>query len=309
MSLEIPVRLYKLADSKMLQFARTYLALFVQDRAAFIALNPEFDNNFADQWQNAIQLAYNTETDEVFVDQQVEQTEQVKLSMEQCRRKYRQVMYFATETFGEKSAVLNEFGRDDYNNIREDQAAMVLFMGTLGRTADKYFERLRIKGFTQQMLNEITALQTALSDNDTSQEVKKKERGTAAGERIGRMNEVWKNYVQKVNRASKIVFDGNYPKLHQYLLPGSENRQEDVILTGNITDQATAQPIEGATATIQGLGIAAVADEFGVYAFAQQIPDGSYALLVQAAGYQDHAVNISLVNGSTLVQNVALIAN
>ena len=300
------VRLFKIADPKMLQFARTYREIFLLDSTLFKALNPEFTDEFGNQWNTAIETAYNTETDEIVVDMQAEQTELVKQAMEDCRKKYHQVMYFAEESFGDGSPILSEFGRDDFMKIRNDQAAMVIFMGNLFTTSSKYFATLKLKGFTDAMRDEIPTLQKGLSDTDTEQELQKKQRGTKAAIRIGRMNAVWQ-FVQKVNRASKIVFDGDFTKLHQYLLPGSENKPVDIILTGTISAQATGAPIEAATAEIVGLGLTAAGDEFGVYAFTQQIPDGSYTLKVTAAGFLDFTVSVTLTNGTTLLQNVAML--
>ena len=302
----IPVRFYKIADAKMLQFARTYLALFITDQAGFKATNPDFSDPFPTAWQAAIELAYSTPTDEVVVDVQSEQTKVVLDIMEQCRKKYRQVSYYAGDAFDEDKTILNEFGQDDYENIRTSQAGMVVFMGTLFETTTKYFAELKAKGFTAAMRDEIPLLQKSLSDSDVQQELQKKQRGTTAATRVSRMNDVWK-FCQKVNRASKLVFDGDIAKLHQYLLPGSENKQQDLALTGTISAQATGLPIEGATATLQGTGLSAISDEFGVYAFTQQIPDGAYTLKITAAGFQDFTVPTSLTNGATTIQNAAMV--
>lgn len=300
------VRLYKISDSAMLQFARLNRNMFLIDKPGFVALNPDFDGSFGADWLTAIETAEDAPTDEVVVDQQSQQTETVEEQMALCRQKYGQVIYYAGEAFDRKT-ILNEFGQNDYLDIRNKQNEMITFMGTLHATATKYKVQLIAKGYTQAKIDEIETLRDDLITANVQQQQLIKERPTTTADRIEKMNTVYR-FCQKVNRASKQVFLGNYAKIQQYLLPASENAVHDLAFTGTVTAQETSAPIAGATVTIPALGLSTNTDEFGAFAFAQEIPDGTYSFTVSAAGKKDFTGSVTIVDGTTVTQNVAMIA-
>lgn len=300
------VRAFKISDSAMLQFGRLYRIMYLADKAGFTALNTDFDTAFGNDWLTAIITAEDAPTDEVVVDQQSQQTQAVEMQMALCRKKYGQVIYYAGEAFENNKTVLNEFGQDDYLDIRNKQNEMVTFMGTMHATAEKYKVQLIARGYTQTKIDEIGALKTALIDANVLQQQMIKERPTTTADRIKKMNTVYR-FCQKVNRASKQVFIDDYAKINEYLLPASDNDVHDIAFMGSITAQETSAPIANATVVISTLGINAVTDEFGVFAFAQEIPDGTYAFTVQAPGRKDFTGTVTIVDGTTVTQNVALV--
>jgi hypothetical protein len=64
------------------------------------------------------------------------------------------------------------------------------------------------------------------------QEVAKKQRPVKTQERVNLMNAVWLD-MQKINKASKAVYQGNYAKLNEYELPAGSGGAE-VPITGNV---------------------------------------------------------------------------
>ncbi len=301
------VRSFKISDPTLTAFARVYRELFLEDDGLFGDLNPEFQNDFAAAWLEAITNAEDTPSDETMVDIQIQQTNGVLSVMSLCRRKYNEIIYYVEEAFSANIAVQNEFGRNDFVNVRQQQDGMINFMSNLYRSAGKYNAQLLAKGCTQDKIDEILTLKNSLIEVNTDQQKLIKERPTATADRIAKHNLVY-SYCQKVNRASKRVFADNYAKIQQYLLPASENQAADIAFTGVVTRQEDSAPIENATAAIAALDLTAQTDNLGVFAFAQEIPDGTYNFAVTADGRQDYTGSVTITDGETVTRNVAMIA-
>lgn len=302
-------RLYGgISDDAMLTGAETMLDLFNVDKDLFNDLDADFNDAFSADFLEKIDTARDFPTDETVVDGITELTAEVNTQWNLCKAKFQDSKYFIEKAFPNNVARQNKYGFDDYAKMSTDQKKVQGFMDQFHDQAEADHVALIAAGYPQLKIDAIDTLKEAFRTADRAQEAGIKDRGLQTQTRIGLLNEVWK-MIQRVNRASKNVFAGNYAKLQQYLLPaaGTNEAVEDLSVSGIVTNSVTALPVAGATVSLSALGLTTTTDDTGAFGFAAGTPAGSTAIIASADGYADFSSTVTIVDGSPVTKNIVMV--
>lgn len=216
------IRNFKVPDAAMLQASRTFFNLFSENSADFLNIDPTFDDTFKSNWLTAIETAETAARDLMVQDELAILTQNVQTKLEECRTHYQKMKYYIEQAFPKDTAMLNAFGSKDYDKARKGEKDMIPFMRTVHAQAVKHADALIAVNFVQTEIDKIKTLADELVEADQAQELFKKNRLVITQGRINSLNNAW-DYTMKVNRASKVVYAGNYAKLQQFLLPGESS--------------------------------------------------------------------------------------
>lgn len=298
-------RKFSTPDAYLVEYAKDMRNLYLDDVADFTAFDPDFNAAFAADWLTKITNAEAQLTDEIIVDVQTQYTDAVTTAMKNCQNYYQEVKFFVQKAFKNEKSIQNEFGADNYNNIRGNQPQLIEFMRDLYATANKYATQLDAVNFGAAKIARIRDFADALDQANQNQNNYIKGRPTITAERIGIYNTLW-DTLSLVSAAAKIIYRDNAAKYNQYLLPGSEENQETLSLSGKVTNATTGNPIEEAQVTIAALGITALTDTNGKYGMGN-LPAGSYELTCSATGFETVTLNsVPIVEDRTTQQNFTL---
>ncbi len=221
-------RNYQLADAVMLEAAKTTHGFLLEDLQDFNSFNPLFEQGYADDWLDYINVAETVTKDDVIIDQMAGLSAAVEAAMKKCRDKFQTLKFFIEKAFPNNTAVWNEFGYNNYDNARKTQPGMIQFMVGLHAVATKYKTQLFGVNFTQAKLDEILTFKTELDTANLNQELFKAGRPALTQDRIIKLNKVWDILVE-VGKAGKIVYSNNHAKYNRYLLPGETPAPEEEV--------------------------------------------------------------------------------
>lgn len=299
-------RHYSIPDADMLELSSTMREFFIEDKADFIARNPKFDDPYAGQWEEKITAAEGFPTDEQVDDILQQKTNAVEAVMTQCRNKFQDTKEFIEDAFPKKQVVWNEFGYDDYDSVRQDQAKFIQFMNRFHKVAVKYSEQLMDANYTQPKIDEIETLAEALKDANTEQEVYKGNIPVITQNRVEVMNACYA-VTSEVGRVGKLIYRSNYGKYQRYLLTPSDESPDVFSIIGTVTDAATGEALAGVAVSIESLGINTSTDSEGKYGFGA-LDDGTYEVHAHKDGYQDATVNAEVAGDEPVVADIAMVA-
>jgi hypothetical protein len=205
-------------DLLMLQRAQVFHNAFVNDKATFVADFPHLDDPFAANMQTAIDGAdaipsaseYDAQISAVTFDL----NEQLPLG-----RKAAQKLYSYVELVWPKGQKNNIFARNKYEKARQSQIGMKELLEQAHRNADlpEFKTPLLAAGYTQAAIDEMKTISDAIDTLNEQQEDMLAKRIDKSYERISAYNAVWE-FMQKINKASKVTFEDNSAKLEMYLL-------------------------------------------------------------------------------------------
>lgn len=230
-------RIFNGSDANLIENARTLHALFTANMADFTALDPQLNATFAQEWKEAIDEASSTTDNRVLLSQQAQHTHQVNTLMEEARKKYMEVMYFAEKAFGDDSKILHEFGMGDYKAARKSQPLMIAFMDQLTVTVSKYHTELEQVGCTQALLQSIGDMKRSLEEANTSQELFIKARPVLTARRCELMNRCY-DYINRIRMAAKTIYFDNPVKANMFTFDANVRRKRKAQQT-EVTESAT----------------------------------------------------------------------
>ena len=221
------VRLYSVPDNVMLDTSDVFYTLYSSDETDFQGYNIVlFPLTFKTDFLAEIDAARLVKKDMVVLDEQVEETDEVKGKHLECGDYFQGMKQVIEEAFPNKPAIWNQFGYNDYEGARRSQGRMIQFMEMLYLTSDTYKVELIAKGFTQPKIDMILQLKDELRQEQIEQETAKKERPVKTQERILILNKPWLS-IRKIHRATKVIYKDNYAKLNEYELPKNSQANEE----------------------------------------------------------------------------------
>ena len=212
-------RNYTISDSEMVLTSNVLRTIFVEDKLEFSQFDSSFADPYAENWAAAIAVAEVVAQDAELIDQIAQLTAIVNAKMAEVQSYYQRIKYYMEKAFSDNIAIQNEFGRNDYDKVRNSTPKLVAFMQTLSNAITKYSAELLTAGCTQEFLDEAPTLRDELRTAENNQEVFKKTRPVETQKRLQNMNSCW-DFSKNVCKAGKIVFSDNAAKYNQYLLPG-----------------------------------------------------------------------------------------
>jgi hypothetical protein len=137
--------------------------------------------------------------------------------MEKCKNYFMMFKHFVEKAFPDDVPVWKEFGYDNYDYSSKYQAEMIQFMNRLHVTATKYREQLATVNFTQERIDEISAIKRELDNADQQQENLKKNRANITQERLTKLNACW-NEISEIARLGKLIFANDFGKYQRYVI-------------------------------------------------------------------------------------------
>lgn len=211
-------RIYSMDDLAMLELAQIFHNNFVLDEAEFVAAFPFLDTPFAANFQTAIDNA-----DAIPSGAEVDSlitviTANLETKMTLGRAALQKLFTYADFAWSSKE-MTNTFGKDRYLKARRSQLKMKELLELAHRQAEEATNKaaLLLVGYTQ---GDIDGLETLVGEIDvlnSEQEDALSLRGIKTAIRLTAYNEVW-GFMEKINRASKVVFVDSQAKLDMYLL-------------------------------------------------------------------------------------------
>lgn len=207
-----------MSDPDMLDFARIFAANLQRNLADFSAVDSTLTLNFVSDLTAKISTAEEIEPDEIVTDRQVQLTESIKTAFAECRTYYKLIIYFAKQAFPKSPLIRNEFGENDYADVKDSHSRMIMFMKNLAGVIQKYRTVLTEAGASSELLNKVHTLQLALVEKNSEQELYKGNRPLITNNRISANNAVWEK-IQRVSELAKIIYADDYPKVNLFLLP------------------------------------------------------------------------------------------
>lgn len=302
-------RNFNVPSGEMLTQSRAVRLLFNADKVLFKDLDDAFSDPYSDDWLASIEASEVYQTGEQREDYQMILTDQVLADMQAARSAYKRAKYFIEKAFGDRPSDLRYFGLDDYEDARDDQRKMSVFLGILHAACinPTYNTALTTAGMTPA---DIAAIETAknnfASDNQT-QDAFIMATQDATRTRDKQYNSTFE-YWQKVNKASKVIFEDDPIKLNEYKLPEGPQPDPDINLKGKVLDALNNTPLKNVVVKITELDIVTTTNYAGNYNFVS-IPAGTYTLRFVLAGYVTQEIPVTILASGVVVQNVSLAVN
>ncbi len=224
-------RLFTVSDAAMIEHADTVKASLPDDITDFTSFDSTISAEYPNQISGAIDAVLAVKSDQVIIDEQVEKTQNLNEAMGQCTNAFRTVAFFVRKAFKDNKAVQNQFGLNDIEKVRNNQARMILFMEELAETAQKYQADLVAAGCNEAVITALPEKAATLRTANTEQEKFKKDRGLYTQERVQKLNELYKLMVP-ISEIAQIIYADDPARLARYLLPkptGSTDAPDDLI--------------------------------------------------------------------------------
>lgn len=297
---------YTTSDAFMLQHASTLRTMFLVDQAQFVSRDPDFDSPFDTDWQTAITQAETDHyTDEAVDAELVQLTNAVEAQMVVCRNMFQDMKPFIKKAFPNDEAAWAEFGFNSYQKVDKSQLLMIQFMTDLHGKAIKFAPALAAANFTAAMTGAINMAKNALAAANNAQEAFKLSMPGITRARIVAHNAVWNTYVRPVAETGKLIFRNDHSKYQIYLLPASDETDENINFDGEVRS-AAGVPLDAVAVYIPALGVTVLTDSNGRFAMAV-LPVGNYVVRFTKAGYvaQDHPAEIT--EEGTVTINVTMV--
>jgi hypothetical protein len=300
-------RNYNMPDADMFQRSRTKRQHFIDNKPAFVAFDPDFDDPYDADWLLSIEASEGTDTAETRDDTGQQETAEVNEVMALGRKKHVQIKYFVTKAFGDKPSILKKFGSDDYAQAGQSQKYMKLYLTNLHKQCESadYKPALLAANCTQLKIDEIKTIADNLSAEDTEQNVFIENEPVATKARVTQYNETFA-FWHKVNAASKSIFYDDPELLNLFLFPRNTEPAESFNVLGKATTGAASAPVVGATVQIESLSLSTTTDNNGDYGFAA-VPAGTYDVKFTKAGFVDLIISVTVLASGQVIANAVMV--
>ena len=203
----------------------------------------------------------------------------------------------------DRPAIWNEFGFDDYDSVRKNQAAFIQFMSNFHKAAVKYAAQLAAVNYGAPLVAEIDTLRSALNDANNAQEVFQMESLSITETRVIKHNAVW-DFATQVCELGKVIFRTSPAKYQQYTLPASEEPAGSFVLSGTITDNM-GEPLEGIQTNLLPHGLQSISDSNGMYGYGSA-PAGPATLSITSPLYPEQNIPVVIDPDNPQVIDVQL---
>ncbi len=300
------LRIYDIQDVFMRDEANTMLDGAFIDQPQLVAFDTSITTTYLNGFRTIINEAAAFLSDDVLQAQLRQKTDVVENTKHQCCDYYQASKHFILAAFSGNRAIMDEFGYSIYKKVKNNQQKMVVFMDELYNAGNKYRVQLKAVGASDAQINAALTLRDKLKSDDAAQEDFKKYVKIQTRERIVKHNQVWAN-MKKISEVGKIVFQSNYAKYQQYLLPASHESEKSFLIKGKIIDTVTFEPIEGVMLSIESLTIDTSSDSNGNYGFGL-IPAGTYSIRVVKTGYTTKTIdNVVVTPENVTLLNILMV--
>jgi len=276
----------------MLEKSKVIMAGFKANIADFTTFDPDMNLAFVTGIEAAIEEVEMLPSDRLMRSRLVQLTRGIWGEMKQSYTVVKHVRYFIDKAFPGDDDILHEFGFHDLSKMRRSQKKFIPFMKEFHLVCTKYSVQLNTAGFNEASIAEIKTRAAALDEQNTSQELYKKEKYVTTGKRIKRYDALW-GKITMINKAARLIYDNDPDKLSLFAIsePTTGKPSGMGILTGMVTDIKTNKAIEDAIVELDGTEINSTTDENGEF-YIDEVPVATYKLTATKDGY----VSLTLEN-------------
>jgi hypothetical protein len=302
-------RNFNVPSGEMLQQSRAVRQLFNGDKALFSAFDTNLSDPYTDDWLASIEASEGYETDEQREDILHEMTVEVEAAMKAGRTAFKTAKYYIELAFADKPESMAKFGLDDYEEAAYNQSKFATFLTLLYKQCKIPANETKLMTAGMTLL-QIEAINTAVGNfttKDETQDSTKMATTEATQARDKQYNETYA-YWQRVNRASKVIFDDDPVKLNQYKMPEGPQPDPDINFKGKVLDALNNTPLKNVVVKISELDIETTTNYAGNFNFVS-LPAGTYTVRFVLAGYVTQDVPVTILASGVVVQNVSLTVN
>ncbi len=182
----------EVSDAEMLDSANSFSDELSNYYAKFTMLNPViFDENFILLFREAIAAAEAIPSDNVLIDKQAKETEDVNLKRKQCVGEVSLAKYYIDLAFHGRKTIMNQFGYNDLNKVRDSNKAIVLFMSDFIQEIKNNMDTLAASGYPESKPELLDQLFAELRQERSEQKAAANDRHRMTEERVHALNHVW----------------------------------------------------------------------------------------------------------------------
>lgn len=199
------LRHYSQPDATMRQDMRTMHGHYLTHQAKFQAFNPDFDQDFGDEWLAALDLADTTPDHTVRTGELKEDTAEVEDVMVRAQRAAQTLFYYVGRAFPNNAGRMNTYGRKTYDAARDNHEKMRTLLQNAFAAATRDHAALAAKGYSAAQLQALAALAQELTEANTDQEMKKGTNTEGRDHYVTVQNHAY-GYGQEANAAANQLF-------------------------------------------------------------------------------------------------------
>lgn len=188
------------------------------DLPEFQAFDPDLNPDKQKALHDNVMLALETGTDKTQLSALIRKTMGVKAEMAACEKLFKTVRYFLEKKHANNPALIKQFRILDYNKIRNNQKALVVYMFELAKNAETHQQLLMDAGMKEAEILAIRPAAEALSVANKKQESGKGQRKLSTAERHTVLNDIY-DILMEFNKAAKLVFEDDPIRRERYAIP------------------------------------------------------------------------------------------
>lgn len=245
-------RNYPMSSPVMLEVSGIVTDFYEEDQPDFTAADPSYDQAHLDSVKAKLQEAYDQPTDDYIRDVLSQKTAIVLESLRECQNAVQFDKHFVKKLVEKNPLALEQFGYDEYSEIRDKQPQMVVLM-------ENYYDRcvenqveLLASGYTQEKIEKKKELAEDLKAKNKDQEKYKKNRKKITYNRILVYNALWK-MIMDIANFGKLIYTGNYGQYQRYVINESSDTEPQTYSGVVAADQTVSIISDVAPATVLDL--------------------------------------------------------
>jgi hypothetical protein len=219
----------------MLERAQTIQGHLNDNLTDFTGFSAKFNQAYADDLQQKIDDAYDAESGDTLVDQQVTKTISVEQAMGAARQIYRRARAYALLTFKNNEGEFKEI-TSGYGKARSNQAEMIVFLEKLHQAVSRHSAALEDPnkgGMPTSFPTDVENARQALVDKNQEQEGFIDSKETSTQDRVDLLNEVY-NKMTDVNNIAQVIYFDDPAKRSMFVYRSDSGREDSDEYTGDI---------------------------------------------------------------------------
>lgn len=223
------VRRFTVKDHVLRDACRYAASQFAVHESRFSAFDPEvFDEEFLSELEEIIAVLESIPTDDVLIDEQVEETEDVHEKLAECLALIRSLKWTIKKAGKKKksSSYLGQFGYNDLASARGSVRKMLTFMDDFTNKVAAEEATLTENGMLEGTLQQIKILNGEFKKERREQLASMDRRTTLAEKRVRVQNSIWE-ILLLIDEAAEYIFEDE-PSLREiFALPRQESSGAD----------------------------------------------------------------------------------
>lgn len=215
------VRRFNVTDHVLRDACRYAASQYIVHEARFAGFDAEvFEEDFRAELEDVISILETIPTDDVLVDEQMEETEDVQEKVTECLALVRSLKWTIKKTAKKKksSSYMGQFGYNDLSKARKSVTKMLTFMDDFVNKVASEEEKLKENGMSETTFLQLRTVVSEFKQERREQKESMDRRSAMAEKRIRIQNSIWDMLVL-IDEAADYIFE-NEPSLREiFALP------------------------------------------------------------------------------------------